>query len=140
MAYHLSKRNRQKLAPFLKMLEEASKDVVFSVSSPAYFAQQLRNAFGTTHPHLRDKFSLRTTASQVVCTYTHLQITLDTFNIVENTVSIFEIAQAILEGNIPIKFLDVHIIPEDLSSLRELCAQKNLKLIYNHPILEITNG
>ena len=122
------------------MLEEASKDVVFSVSSPAYFAQQLRNAFGTTHPHLRDKFALRTTASQVVCTYTHLQITLDTLNIVDYPVTVFEVAQAILEGNVPIKFTSVEIIPEDLSALQELVVSKNLVLKYNHPILEITNG
>lgn len=122
------------------MLEEASKDVVFSVSSPAYFAQQLRNAFGTTHPHLREKFALRTTATQVVCTYTHMQITLDTLNVVESMVSVFEIAQAIIEGNVPIKFTFVQIIPEELASLRELASSKNLSLIYNHPILEITNG
>lgn len=140
MGYYLSKKNAKILLPYLKILEASQKSVTFQTSNPEFFRTQLRNAFNTSHIHLRDSYRLRVTPSSVICERVDLQINLEISNVVESPVTLYEIAQAIIENNVPIKYLNASILDEELSSLISLAESKSFILDYNTPILEISYG
>jgi hypothetical protein len=138
MGYHLSRKNARLLAPYLRILESTKKDITFNISNPQYFREQVRNAFATTHVHLRDKFNVRVTASQVLFTYLDIQVELQIDRVISTSVDMLEIAQHIMENSVPVRFTKALLIPEEIESLKNLAQSKNIVLSYNSPILELT--
>lgn len=142
MGYYLSKKNRQLIDPYLKILEASDKDVVFRSSNPFALHDLLRNAFNTSHPHLKHIYRLSTSGikSTVTCTRTDIQISLEISNVIDAPVNLYQVAQAIIENNYPIKFTNVSIEPQEVESIESLASAKNLVVSYNNPILEISYG
>jgi hypothetical protein len=140
MAYYLSQRNKKILAPYLKLLEASEKDITFKVSNPVYFRDQIRNAFNTSHPHLKEKWRVIPKDDRVYFHRIADQLRLEIDNIVDTPSGLFTIAQTILDGNVPIIFTNAIITEQELDSLSSLAEAKSLTINFNPPKLEISYG
>jgi len=140
MAYYLSQRNKKILAPYLRLLEVSEKDLTFNTSQSEYMRTQFRNAFNTTHPHLKDLWRMSISASTISFYKIATQLSLEINNVVSEPVSLFQIAQAILDGNVPIKYLSAQLSQADVDSLTSLAEAKSLRINFNSPELEIIYG
>lgn len=134
MGYHLSKKNLQILLPYLKILESSKKDVIFQSPSPYKLQDLFRNAFNTTHTHLKSKYRLKLLSNSILCEYVDLQISLG--NVVEIEVDVLRIADDILNQNYPIIYKNTNLSSEDVASLSSILPS-HLSLSYNPPVLEI---
>lgn len=97
----------------------------------------LRNAFNITHPHLKNKYSLRVNGDKLVCTYNEVQATILISHEVDEPVDMFRIADDMINKNYPIRYTSVKLSEDELNSLK-LILPPELTIIYHHPILEIT--
>jgi hypothetical protein len=68
------------------------------------------------------------------------QLRLEIDNIVRTPAGLFQIAQAILDGNVPIIFTSALISEQELDSLASLAEAKSLTINFNSPELEISYG
>jgi hypothetical protein len=140
MAYYLSQRNKKILAPYLKLLEASKKDLAFHVKDPIYFRDQIRNAFNTSHKHLKDLWRVVVQPEKIHFYRIEDQLRLEIDNIVRTPAGLFQIAQAILDGNVPIIFTSALISEQELDSLASLAEAKSLTINFNSPELEISYG
>lgn len=136
MGYYLSQKNSRILSPYLKLLESLSKSISFNSASPLKLKGLLQAAFNISHPHLKEKFILKVKKGSVFCEYIEMQLELEIANIISDNVDIIRVGDDILNGRIPVRYLNARLSNEELETLKTLDSKTSI--IYNQQFLEIT--